>query len=171
MKLVLKAVVGLLAASTAVAAGRFAPEQLKAMYYYDLGPAAVDVASYPREQQENYKLFAQTCSRCHTLARAINSPLASRFDWKRYIARMHGKTKLTPGTGFTAEQAKHILDFLSYDSSVRKVRGKAAFDAQASELKKLFAEVKAERSRRQLESDKKKARPYDDPAAAAPRPL
>ncbi len=42
----------------------------------DKGPAEIDVSKYPAEQQSNYNTFAKKCSKCHTLARAINSPYA-----------------------------------------------------------------------------------------------
>ena len=169
MKLILKIMGGLLAASAAVAAD-FTQEQLKARFYYDLGPNTVDVTSCPQEQQENYKLFAVMCSQCHTLARPINSPMVSRADWKRFIARMHIKTKQMSENDFTAAQAKQILDFMVYDSQARKIAGKTAFDAQAAELKRLFGEVKIARARQQQESDQKKVRPYGDSTNATSRP-
>ncbi len=135
---------------------RFTPEQREARYYYDLGPKAADVTSYPKEQQENYQIFAKTCSQCHTSARALNSPLVSREDWRRFIKRMHARAKMRAGAAINREAAQAAIDFLAYDSQVRKVKDKAGFAARTSELKILFAEVLRERARIQLEEDKKK---------------
>jgi hypothetical protein len=148
----------------------FTDEQLKARFYYDLGPAEADVSTYPKEQQENYGVFARSCSQCHTLARPLNSPIVSRKDWKRYVLRMHLRTKVAPGTAFRKEDAQAVVDFLTYDSVARKVQGKAAFDAQTASLKNLFGRVQKERSRRQIEDDEKKANPGGVPNGGQPRP-
>jgi len=149
---------------------RFTDKQLEARFSYDLGADSVDVSGYPKAQQENYKVFSEVCSRCHTLARPINSPLASRADWKRFIARMHARTKNMAGADFTKEQAKAVVDFLAYDSGIRKVREKKSFEAETARLKSLFAEVRAERARVNAESDARKAKPYGDQMPAQPRP-
>jgi hypothetical protein len=145
----------LMLAAAARAEERFTPEQREARFYYDLGPNEVDVSAYPKEQQEHYKAFAKACSQCHTLARAISSPLVTREDWRRFIKRMYAKTK--PGVGKVVSKGDAVaaIDFLAYDSQVRKVKEKAAFAAKTRELKALFAEVRKERSRVQVETDKK----------------
>jgi len=145
----------LLTAATASAGDRFTPEQLEARFYFDLGPAEVDVTGYPKEQQDRYRTFTKACSQCHTLARAISSPLIGREDWRRFIKRMYGKSKVRPAEAIEKEEAVAAIDFLAYDSQVRKVKNKAAFAAQTRELKALFAEVREERSRVQIETDKK----------------
>lgn len=164
---------GLLAAAAAAFAAsapeRFTEKQRQARFYYDLGADTIDVSSYPKRQRESYKVFAEVCSRCHTLARPINSPLTSRADWKRFIARMHARTKVQDDKMFTSEQAKAIVDFLAYDSNVRKVQGKAAFDAESKRLEALFKDVRAERDRVRSEQDEAKAKPYDD-RPAEPKP-
>ncbi|MDD5302063.1 MAG: hypothetical protein PHS14_03055 [Elusimicrobia bacterium] len=142
----------------AQAKDRFTAEQREARFYYDLGPKEIDVTSYPKAQQENYRTFAKTCSQCHTLARPINSPLVTREDWKRFVRRMHVRTKERPGAAITADAAKAAIDFLAYDSEVRKVKGKADFAALTHKLEALFAEVRLERARVQVEADKKKTR-------------
>jgi len=156
MTMGMKAALAILIAGTAWAGDKFTDEQLKANFYNDLGPATVDVSSYPKQQQNNYAVFTRTCSQCHTLARPINAPLIKREDWKRYISRMHMKTKVTSGTEITKEEAATIADFLAYDAKIRKVDGKSAFDAQTDGLKKLYKDVSAERSRRQQQQDEKK---------------
>lgn len=161
-----------LAASGAHAAPsspRFSDKQLEARFSYDLGADSVDVSDYPKAQQENYKVFIEVCSRCHTLARPINSPLATRADWRRFIARMHVRARVQTDKLFTPEQAKTVVDFLAYDSNVRKVRRKAAFDAESKRLEALFKDVRAERDRVRSEQDAAKAKPYDD-RPAVPKP-
>jgi cytochrome c5 len=167
--------IGVLLASAASAApsteaGKFTDKQLAAQFYFDLGTDSIDVSGYPKAQQENYKVFSAVCSRCHTLARPISAPLITKADWKRFIQRMHVRSKIQTDKTFTKEDEKKIVEFLAYDSNVRKVQRKAAFDAETERLKKLFAEVKAERSRLQIENDQRKAKPYGDQPSATPRP-
>ena len=82
----------------------------------DKGPQTIDVSSYPEELQQKYELFAERCSKCHTLARPINSDYALAEEWSRYVKRMMRK----PGSGIAPKEAKQIFEFLAYDSSVRK---------------------------------------------------
>lgn len=75
----------------------------------DSGAATIDVSVYPPEMQELYRLYARKCSKCHTLARSINSEYRGD-DWKRYVARMSRKPNsgISPGTG------DRILSFLVF---------------------------------------------------------
>ena len=146
----------MLLAGAAWAAEKLTNEQLEALFFYDLGPATIDVSKYPKEQQDHYAVFAKTCSQCHTLARPINAPYASSKDWQRYILRMHQRTESRPGKVITKEDSKVIVDFLVYDANLRKVKQKKAFDFQTAKLKALFEDVKAERARRQVKADASK---------------
>lgn len=148
---------------------KYTKEQLSARFHYDLGPAEVDVSSYPKKQQQNYQVFKRTCSQCHSLARPINSPLAKREDWGRYVRRMHLHTKVRAGTQISKEEAGAIVDFLAYDSKRRKLDQKPDFEARDLELRALFEEVKKERMRIQVEEDKSKVKPMP-PAGAGERP-
>lgn len=91
-------------------------EESKKEFPWDKGPATIDVSKYPEEQQANYKVFAQKCAKCHTLARAINSPYALPKEWGTYIDKMKKKKR----SGLDAKSAKAIVNFVIYDSSVRK---------------------------------------------------
>jgi len=82
----------------------------------DKGPAKIDVSKYPKEQQENYQLFTQKCSKCHTIARPLNCDFALPDEWERYIKRMMRK----PNSGISSKDGKRIYEFLTYDSKVRK---------------------------------------------------
>lgn len=149
---------------------KFTEKQLAAMFYYDLGPEEIVVSSYPEKQKKNYSIFSRTCSQCHTLARPINVPLVEKKDWDRYINRMHQRTKVRAGAQIAKKDVQAILDFLIYDSRVRKVEGKASFDEKAAELKRLFEEVKKERERLQMEEGREKARPAPPYTGDKPNP-
>ena len=91
------------------------PQATPKIYPADKGPNFIDVSIYPPEMQENYKLFGQKCSRCHTLARPINSEFIGE-EWRRYVYKMMRK----PGSGLTPKTAEPIIQFLIYDSEVRE---------------------------------------------------
>jgi|GEM_PF-664435 len=82
----------------------------------DQGVDSIDVSQYPKEQQDNYPVFATKCSKCHTLARPINSPYSLPEEWQAYVTKMSHK----PRAGIDEDSAKAIIAFLTYDSSVRK---------------------------------------------------
>ena len=93
---------------------------------YDKGPATIDVSKYPPAMQADYKVFTARCSKCHTVARAINSEFALDEEWERYVKRMMRK----PGSGITAADGKQIFEFLAYDSKLRK---KALYERKLKE--------------------------------------
>jgi hypothetical protein len=102
----------------------------------DKGPDKVDVSSYPAPQQANYKLFAGKCSKCHTIARPINT-MMKRDEWERYVKRMMHK----PNSGISDAQGKQIFDFLVFDQTERKDKNPKAFfpalsDEEIEKLKK-----------------------------------
>ncbi len=108
MKLVLagSAIVALLVA--AAPAGKPDP----AFAARDSGPGTIDVSGYPEDQKRNYETFAAKCSKCHPLARPINSRF-SAADWKRYVKRMIRR----PNSGINEEQAADVYEFLRYYSA------------------------------------------------------
>ena len=59
----------------------------------DKGPDKVNVSSYPAEQQKGYKVFTDKCSKCHTIARPINTTM-TKEEWSRYVKRMMHKPNL-----------------------------------------------------------------------------
>jgi hypothetical protein len=78
----------------------------------DDGPDKIDVSGYPKEQAARYPIFVQKCSKCHPVARPINS----RFDaseWKRYMKKMIRR----PNSGINEEQAADVYEFLKYYAS------------------------------------------------------
>ena len=88
----------------------------------DKGPDKIDVSSYPAEIQAGYKLFASKCSKCHTIARPINT-MMTRAEWERYVKRMMHK----PNSGIADKQGKDIFEFIVYDQVNRKDKNPKAF--------------------------------------------
>ena len=103
----------------------------------DKGPDKVNVSSYPAEQQKNYKLFNEKCSKCHTIARPINTTM-TKDEWARYVKRMMHK----PNSGISDSQGKAIFEFLAYDQETRKDKNPSAFSKSLSdeEIEKLKAQ-------------------------------
>ncbi len=101
----------------------------------DKGPDKIDVSKYPAPMQAGYKLFASKCSKCHTIARPINT-MMKRDEWERYVKRMMHK----PNSGISDSQGKEIFDFVIYDQTERKDKNPSAFfpalsDEQIQKLK------------------------------------
>jgi len=101
----------------------------------DKGPDKLNVSSYPADQQKNYKLFADKCSKCHTIARPINTTM-TKAEWERYVKRMMHK----PNSGISDSQGKAIYEFLAYDQDNRKDKSptgfyKALSDEEIEQLK------------------------------------
>ena len=103
----------------------------------DKGPASINVASYPAEQQKGYKVFADKCAKCHTLARPVNTTMTKQ-EWERYVKRMMHK----PNSGIGDSQGKTIYEFLVYDQEQRKDKNPSAFFKSLSdeEIEKLKAQ-------------------------------
>jgi hypothetical protein len=83
----------------------------------DDGASQIDVSSWPPEMQARYPVFTAKCSKCHPVARPINS----RFDateWKRYMKKMIRR----PNSGINEEQAADIYELLKYYSSRQGAR-------------------------------------------------
>ena len=102
----------------------------------DKGPDRIDVSAYPPPQQAAYKVFTSKCSKCHTIARPMNT-MMKRDEWERYVKRMMHK----PNSGISDAQGKLIFDFLVYDQTERKDKNPKAFfpalsDEEIDKLKK-----------------------------------
>ena len=86
----------------------------------DKGPSKIDpkvLATYSPKAKAIYSLFRNKCSKCHTLARPINTDL-SPTKWEEYVKRMMSK----PGSGINPSEAKQIWQFLVYDTVKRKTK-------------------------------------------------
>ena len=73
----------------------------------------LDVRTIPMEYRADYELFAQRCSKCHSLSRPLdNGRIEDRF-WASYVERMRRQ----PGSGISPEEVPSILRFLHFYSS------------------------------------------------------
>ncbi|HMI89651.1 MAG TPA: hypothetical protein VK550_36510 [Polyangiaceae bacterium] len=72
----------------------------------------LEPATLPAELRADYAVFAQRCSKCHSLARPLNSGISDENYWSLYVARMRRQ----PGSGISQEDAGPILRFLHYYS-------------------------------------------------------
>ena len=103
----------------------------------DKGPDKINVSAYPPDQQKGYKVFAEKCAKCHTIARPINTAMTLE-EWSRYVKRMMHK----PNSGISDTQGKAIYEFLAYDQANRKDKNPSAFSKALSdeEIEKLKAQ-------------------------------
>lgn len=90
-------------------------EQTEQSFVADEGSDSIDVSKYPEQMQEYYEVFFKKCSKCHTLARPINTDF-TLDKWERYVKRMMRK----PGSGITTSSGKKIFDFLKYYTEQKK---------------------------------------------------
>lgn len=79
----------------------------------------VDVAAVPVALREDYELFANRCSRCHTLARPLNARVRSMVHWEAYVRRMRRQA----GSGIAEEDTAGILRFLAWYNENREREG------------------------------------------------
>jgi hypothetical protein len=108
------------------------------IFYADSGTPEIDVSAYPEKQKENYRLFLEICSSCHTPARAIYSRRTMRGSWAYYVERMRIQGQFEPKARFTVREAERIVDFLAHDSEIRKVRDREEFEKRLHDLRRRF---------------------------------
>lgn len=72
----------------------------------------LNVAELPPGIRDDYGLFAQRCSKCHSLARPLESGITDDGFWKAYVARMRRQ----PSSGISQADETPILRFLHYYS-------------------------------------------------------
>ncbi len=82
---------------------------------------SVDVAHIPQAQQANYALFADRCSRCHSLARPLNAGIRVELEWRNYVRRMRRQ----PSSGIGPQDEEPIVSFLLWYSINRTTAGEA----------------------------------------------
>jgi hypothetical protein len=81
----------------------------------------MDPSAVPPEQQADYAVFAQRCSKCHSLARPLNSGITDDGYWRMYVEKMRRQ----PGSGITENDRVPILRFLHwYSGSKQKTEQK-----------------------------------------------
>jgi len=136
-------------------------DELSAEMPADLGPTTVDVSTYPTLQRKYYELFLNRCSRCHTPARTINSKITTFEEWEHFVTLMHGKSlDRSLGELWSAGEGHAIVDFLVYDSQVRKIAHAKEFDSLQVRLAERFKLVQIEKERRAKEHPAQSTVPY-----------
>ena len=76
----------------------------------------INTASLPPEVQPDYALFAERCSKCHSLARALTSGIEDDAHWVSYVEQMRRQ----PASGISEHDTVGILRFLHYFSVEEK---------------------------------------------------
>ena len=76
----------------------------------------LDVETLPVEVRADYELFAVRCSKCHSLARPLESGITDDAFWKEYVERMRRQ----PSSGISPADEISILRFLHYYSLDKK---------------------------------------------------
>jgi hypothetical protein len=88
----------------------------------------LDPMQLPADTRDDYAIFAHRCSKCHALARALNSGIEEDSGWVAYVTRMRRQ----PGSGIAPSDVAPILRFLHYYTVNRPRR--APGDATAPRL-------------------------------------
>jgi hypothetical protein len=87
---------------------------------------AAYVARLPPEVRGSYEVFAHRCSKCHSLARPLDSGIDDDAYWAMYVDRMRRQ----PASGISLADRPQILAFLKfYALEQRKRTAPAATDA------------------------------------------
>jgi hypothetical protein len=83
----------------------------------------LDVGALPESVRPDYAVFAQRCSKCHSLARPLTSGIEDDDYWVMYVARMRRQ----PESGISEDDTVVILRFLHYFSiEQKKKKGQAS---------------------------------------------
>lgn len=72
------------------------------------GLSKEQLATYPQNVQDSYKIFAARCSRCHTLSRPLAASITAHAHWESYVNRMRRHA----GSGISKKDGEKILVFL-----------------------------------------------------------
>jgi hypothetical protein len=75
-------------------------------------PEGLPEEQLPAEVRADYHMFAQRCSKCHSLARALTSGITDDATWADYVERMRRQA----GSGISPQDAIPILRFLHFYS-------------------------------------------------------
>jgi hypothetical protein len=102
----------------------------------DLAP---EIGALPKQLDEEYRQFANNCSKCHGIERALNAPVTDRRHWELYVAKM----KRTPGSGISDREAPPILAFL-YWYADRKAGRPTEYDSPTEPAVPVGVEAKPE---------------------------
>lgn len=81
----------------------------------------LDPSTVPSEVRADYAVFAQRCSKCHSLARPLESGITNDDYWALYVAKM----RRMPSSGIGSEDETAILRFLKWYSAEQRKKKKA----------------------------------------------
>jgi hypothetical protein len=109
----------------------------------------LDPSKLPENLRGDYALFAQRCSKCHSLARPLTAGIRDDDQWVMYVNRMRRQ----PGSGISYEDQRHILTFLHW---------------HAAELRRRDAEKRGEPSPPTSDADGGASSPSSSPSAPSP---
>jgi hypothetical protein len=76
----------------------------------------MDLSVVPQDERADYAVFAQRCSKCHSLARPLNSGITDDGYWRMYVEKMRRQ----PSSGITEADTVPILRFLHWYSTSQK---------------------------------------------------
>jgi hypothetical protein len=78
----------------------------------------LDPATIPESVRDDYLLFARRCSKCHSLARPLQSGISTDAYWSEYVERMRRQ----PQSGISPREVPQILRFLHFYTTERTRR-------------------------------------------------
>ena len=81
----------------------------------------VDVSAMPESVRADYQLFAERCSKCHSLARPLAIGPQTDDYWATYVERMRRQA----GSGISREDVVVVLRFLHYLSEQERASSRA----------------------------------------------
>jgi hypothetical protein len=73
----------------------------------------LEVSQIPQDKRAEYNLFADRCSRCHSLARPLNAGITREEEWRNYVRRMRRQ----PSSGIAPEDEEPLVRFLVWYSA------------------------------------------------------
>ncbi len=82
------------------------------------GTESIDPTTLPENLRADYAVFAERCSKCHSLARPLSSGIDDDDYWAMYVARMRRQ----PASGISQEDTVVILRFLHYYSEEQRAK-------------------------------------------------
>ncbi len=91
------------------------------------GPEGLDPSTLADNVRADYAVFAHRCSKCHSLARPLDSGIDKDEDWAMYVARMRKQ----PASGISPDDVAPILRFLHYYAQEQRQRTTPANTATA----------------------------------------
>jgi hypothetical protein len=70
----------------------------------------LDTSVVPSDYRADYAVFAQRCSKCHSLSRPLNSGITGDAYWRIYVEKMRRQ----PSSGISEADTVPILRFLDW---------------------------------------------------------